>query len=107
MTQMTATEVFQNFRKLPISERTRFLELLAAGVMQGDNFTHEEVFGNLLEAEFSSQEAADYLDVSMSTFRRYVRDGKIVASSEVGRNQLYSTKALKAFKRSLKEVRGS
>lgn len=106
MTQMTATEVFQSFRKLPTSERLRFLELLAEGVAQGENFTHEEVFGDLVEAEFSSQEAADYLDVSMSTFRRYVRDGKIVASSEVGRNQLYAAKALKAFKRSLKEVKG-
>lgn len=106
MTQMTATEVFQSFRKLPTSERYRFLQLLAEGVEQGENFTHEDVFGDLVEAELSSQEAADYLDVSKSTFRRYVSDGKISASSEVGRSHLYSAKALKAFKRSLKEVKG-
>ena len=107
MTQMTATEVFQSFRTLPLSERAKFLLLVAEGTMQGENYTHEEVFGDLVEAEFSSQEAADYLDVSMSTFRRYVSDGKISASSEVGRSHLYSAKDLKAFKRSLKEVKGS
>lgn len=106
MTQLTATEVFQSFRTLPLSERARFLQLLAEGTMQGENYTHEEVFGDLVEAEFSSQEAADYLDVSMSTFRRYVSAGKIVASSEAGRNQFYAAKTLKAFKRSLKEVKG-
>jgi len=106
MTQLTATEVFQSFRTLPISERARFLLLVAEGTMQGENYTHEEVFGDLVEAEFSSQEAADYLDVSMSTFRRYVSAGKIVASSEVGRNQFYAAKFLKSFKRSLGEIKG-
>jgi excisionase family DNA binding protein len=79
---------------------------LAERSQQGENFTHEEVFGHLAEHEFSSQEAADYLEVSMSTFRRYVRDGKISASTEVGKNLLFATKTLKAFKRSLREVKG-
>jgi hypothetical protein len=43
----------------------------------------------------------------MSTFRRYVSSGKINATSEMGRNQLFSTKSLKSFKRSLREVKGA
>jgi hypothetical protein len=41
----------------------------------------------------------------MSTFRRYVSDGKIKSSSEMGRNQLFAAKGLKAFKRSRREAK--
>jgi len=105
MIQPTAAAVYQMFRKLPVSERAKFFALLAEGSVEGENFTHEEVFGHLVEDEFTSEEAADYLEVSMSTFRRYIGAGKIRASSEVGRNQLFSTKSLREFKRALREVK--
>jgi excisionase family DNA binding protein len=105
MTQPTAAAVFEEFRRLPTSERTKFYALLGEGSFQGESLTHEQVFGHLAEDEFSSQEAADYLEVSISTFRRYVRDRKISPSSEVGKSHLFSTKTLKAFKRSLREVK--
>jgi len=105
MIQPTAAAVYQMFRKLPVSERAKFFALLAEGGVEGENFTHEEVFGHLAEDEFTSEEAADYLEVSMSTFHRYIGAGKIQASSEVGRNQLFSTKILREFKRALREVK--
>lgn len=105
MSQVTAEMVFQNFRQLPSNERAKFFALLAEPSVRAENFSHDEVFGHLAGDEFTSVEAAEYLGVSMSTFRRYVSGGKIKVSSEMGRNQLFATKDLKAFKRSLREVK--
>ncbi|CAB3804766.1 helix-turn-helix domain-containing protein [Pararobbsia alpina] len=108
MNQQTAESVFQDLKTLPSSEQMRFFAILGRQALQStqDNVSHEEVFGHLAEDEFTSVEAADYLEVSMSTFRRCVRDGKLKASSKMGRNQLFATKDLKAFKRSLREIKG-
>lgn len=38
-------------------------------------FSHEQLFGHLAEAEFTATEAAEYLEVSIPTFRRYVQGG--------------------------------
>lgn len=105
MGQVTATTVYESFTQLTTGERAKFFALLAESSVQGQNFSHEQVFGHLAEDEFTAMEAAEYLDVSISTFRRYVAQGKIKASNEVGRNQLFATKDLKAFKRSLQAVK--
>ena len=59
----------------------------------------EELFGHLAGDEFTAQEAVEYLEVSMSTFRRYMNAGKLHPSSNVGQNQMYAVKDLKKFKR--------
>jgi excisionase family DNA binding protein len=107
MSQPTAQAVFHEFRKLPSNERAKFYELLGEGSVCEENFSHEQVFGHLAGDEFSAADAADYLEISMSTFRRYVAEGKLKASNEIGRNQLFSTKDLKAFKRSRLDVKGA
>ncbi|MBY0575891.1 MAG: helix-turn-helix domain-containing protein [Gallionellaceae bacterium] len=68
--------------------------------------SHEELFGHLASDNFTAQEAAEYLEVSMSTFRRFVASGKLNPSSTVGRNQLFAVSDLKAFKKALKTARG-
>lgn len=73
--------------------------------MQEQNFPHEQVFGHLAGDEFTASEAAEYWGVSISTFCRYVSHGKLRASGEMGRNQLSATKDLKAFKRTLQDVK--
>ncbi len=105
MSQMTAETVYKNFTRMTADERAKFYTLLAESSIHKNNLTHEQVFGHLAEDEFTATDAAGYLDVSMSTFRRYVSDGRIKASGEMGRNQLFATKELKAFKRSLREVK--
>lgn len=105
MSQLTAEVVYKNFTQLASNERAKFFALLAEPSVQGQNFSHEQVFGHLAGDEFTAAEAAEYLGVSISTFRRYVGHGKLRASSEMGRNQLFSTKDLKAFKRSLQDVK--
>lgn len=105
MSRITAEVVYKNFTQLASNERARFFALLAEPGIQSENLSHEQVFGHLAGDEFTALEAADYLEVSISTFRRYVASKKIRASSEMGRNQLFATKDLKAFKRSLREVK--
>ena len=102
---ITAEELFATVRNMPSSERARFFSLLGAHAFQED-FSHEQVFGDLADDEFTAAEAAEYLEVSMATFRRYVQSEKINPSHVVGRNQLFSTKALKSFKQALREVKG-
>ncbi|MRW92631.1 helix-turn-helix domain-containing protein [Duganella sp. FT80W] len=105
MSQVTAEVVFESFTQLATRERAKFFALLAQASTQGQNFSHDQVFGHLAQDEFTATEAAEYLDVSMSTFRRYVAQGKITVSGEVGRNRLYATTDLKSFKRSLQQVK--
>lgn len=107
MSLQTAEAVFQELRKLPAPERDKFFAILGRQVNSEDNFSHDDVFSQVIDADFSAKDAAEYLDVSMSTFRRYVGSGKIKATSEMGRNQLFSTKSLKSFKRSLREIKGA
>ncbi|HEX9173838.1 MAG TPA: helix-turn-helix domain-containing protein [Telluria sp.] len=103
MSQQTAEAVFQDLRKLSSNERTRFFQLLSSG-LQEENSTHEQVFGHLTAMEFTAAQAAEYLEVSMSTFRRYVNAQRIRACRTVGRSAMFSTKDLKTFKRALREV---
>lgn len=63
-----------------------------------DNFTHKEVFGDTHVTAFSAAEAAKYLEISMPTLRRYVQSGKLAPTQTIGRNQMFSTEALRAFK---------
>lgn len=63
-----------------------------------DSFFHKEVFGYLKAARFSAQEAADYLEISMPTFRSYVQSQKIKPVEIVGRSQLYDSGDLRKFK---------
>jgi excisionase family DNA binding protein len=50
---------------------------------------------------FTVPEAAEYLEMSVPNFRRYVRHGQITPAQTVGRNQMFATRQLKALKRAL------
>lgn len=102
---MTAQDLLQDFQVLPKSERTKFLVLLGNQAFQDDNFTYNQVFGHLASDVFTVQEAAEYLEMSVSNFRRYVQRGKIKSAQTIGRNQLFATGELKALKRALKAER--
>jgi excisionase family DNA binding protein len=100
---LTAEQLFANLQQMPPSEREKFFLMLSAKAFGGEeNLSHEELFGHLRDEEFTAAEAADYLDISMPTFRRYVKAGKIAASSEVGNTHLYRLTALRELKKALK-----
>lgn len=103
---MTADDLFQNLKSMPATERQRFFTLLSANAFRGEDLAHEELFGHLTDDEFTAAEAAEYLEVSMSTFRRFVASGRLHPSSTVGRNQMFAVPELKTFKKALKTTKG-
>ncbi len=103
---MTAEDLFQDLKQMPTTERQKFFVILSANVFRDDDMSHEQLFGHLAGDKFTAQEAAEYLEVSMSTFRRFVASGKLTPSSTVGRNQIFAVADLKAFKKALKVANG-
>ena len=101
----TAEDLFAAMKEMPTTERVRFFTLLGETAFEKDNFSHAEVFGDVLSAEFTVEEAAEYLEISVSTFRRYVQGKKTTPMRVVGRNQLFSAAELKSFKKSLRTVK--
>jgi excisionase family DNA binding protein len=96
---LTAEELFSEMGRMPAVERVRFFSLLTGSAFRDDDFTHEQVFGHLQQEPFSAGEAAEYLEISVPTLRRYVQSGKLLPSHVVGRNQMFSAQTLRAFKR--------
>lgn len=101
----TAEDLFAAMKEMPSAERVRFFTLLGETAFEKDNFSHAEVFGDILSTEFTVAEAVDYLEVSVSTFRRYVQGKKISPTRLVGRNQFFKAADLKSFKKSLRAVK--
>jgi len=101
----TADDLFAAMKTMAPSERVRFFTLLGENVFENETFSREEVFGDVVGANFTVSEAAEYLEVSVPTFRRYVQAQKIIPDHVVGRNQFFAAKDLKVFKRALKDVK--
>lgn len=53
-------------------------------LFQNDDLTHDQVFGHLVDDVFTAHEAAEYLEVSIATFRCHVQSGKIKPSKTLG-----------------------
>lgn len=102
----TAEDLFQDLKQMPVVERQRFFAMLSTNAFRGADMNHEELFGHLAGDQFTAQEAAEYLEVSMSTFRRFVAGGKLNPGATVGRNQLFAVPELKAFKKALRTAKG-
>lgn len=103
---MTAEDLFHDLKKMPDVERQKFFVILSKNAFRGEDMSHDELFGHLAGDEFTAQEAAEYLEVSMSTFRRFVAGDKLNTSSTVGRNLMFAVPELKAFKKAMKTAKG-
>ncbi|OGT10489.1 MAG: DNA-binding protein [Gallionellales bacterium RIFCSPLOWO2_12_FULL_59_22] len=103
---MTAEDLFQDLKQMTTTERQKFFVILSTNAFRGDDMSHEELFGHLSSDNFTAQEAAEYLEVSMSTFRRFVASRKLNPNSVVGRNQMFAVPELKAFKKALRITAG-
>lgn len=96
---LTAEELVSEVKRMPPDERAKFFSLLGENAFREDDWTHEQVFGHLNNELFTAQEAADYIEVSLPTLRRYVQSGRLQPASVVGYNQFFDAVALRAFKR--------
>lgn len=103
---ITAEDLFRDLKQMPAPERQKFFVILSTNAFRGDDMGHEELFGHLTSDKFTAQEAAEYLEVSMSTFRRFVAGGKLTPSTTVGRNQMFSVPELRTLKKALKVAKG-
>ena len=101
----TAEELFNDLKRMPAIERQRLFVLLSTHAFQGKDLSHDELFGHRSGDEFTAEEASEYLEVSMSTFRRYVASGKLQPSTTIGRSQLFAVPDLKSFKRARKTAK--
>ena len=99
---LTAQDLFSEMRRMPATERAKFFLLLSTNAFRDDDFSHEQVFGHLAREPLSAAEAAEYLEISLPTLRRYVQAGKLIPSHVVGRNQMFAANDLRAYKRSRK-----
>lgn len=104
----TGEQIFNELQRITISEQEKFFNLLAKKAFHSDDedVSHEELFGDLEDEFFTAKEAMEYLEVSSATFRRYVRDGRIAASTEIGTSHLFSLDDLRELKTALKRVKG-
>ena len=98
---LTAQDLFIEMKRMPPAERMKFFALIAGRAFRDDDFTHDQVFGQVNQEPFSASEAAEYLEVSLPTLRRHVQSGRLVPSHLVGRNQMFSAQVLRTFKRTL------
>ena len=99
MIQITAEHIFAELQMIPLPEQEKFFALVARKAFSNnENFSHEELFGELKNAEFTAKEAMSYLEVSSATFRRYVRDAKITPSAEIGTSHLFRLSDLRKLK---------
>ena len=102
MTQsMTAEDLFAQVQKMPAKERIKFFSLVAINAFKETDYTHDQVFGHLKTEVFSAEEAAEYLEISIPTLRRYVQSGRLKPSTTIGRNQLFSSADLKLLKQKI------
>ena len=96
---LTAQDLFSEMKRMPVAERVKFFSLLSMNAFRDEDFSHEQVLGHLAQEPLSAKEAAEYLEVSLPTLRRCVQSGKLVPKLTVGRNQMFATEDLRAFKR--------
>ncbi|MFM9971815.1 MAG: helix-turn-helix domain-containing protein [Burkholderiales bacterium] len=96
---LTAENLFSEMKRMPTKERVNIFSPVTNNAFRDNDYAHDQVFGHLRSEPFSAADAAQYLEVSVPTLRRLVQSGKLVPSHVVGRNQMFSTQTLRAFKR--------
>lgn len=95
---ISAEDVFTQVKQMTAKERIKFFSLIAISAFKEPDYSHDQVFGRLKNEPFLAEEAAEYLEVSLPTLRRYVQSGKLKPSNVIGRSQLFSSTDLRLFK---------
>ena len=95
---ITAEKVYNEILEMPVREREKLFAVIARRGFEKDEYSHDEVFGDIREAPFTIQEAAEYLEVSVITIRRWVKAGKLKAD-RIGKSLVFNVDALKKVKK--------
>jgi len=97
---ITAEKVFDELVAMPIKEREKLFSMIARVGFEKDVFTHDDVFGDLNDYPFTVKEAAQYLEVSEITVRRWMKEGTLKPSKKLGKNWIFDADYLSEFKKS-------
>ncbi|WP_231881363.1 helix-turn-helix domain-containing protein [Cupriavidus necator] len=106
MTIMTAEDLMKPSARCPRRSASSFSRRWASRLSRTRTSRTRKSLATSRNADFTAAEAAEYLEVSIATFRRLVRDGKLAPHAVVGRSQLFSAADLEAFKRQRKAIKG-
>jgi excisionase family DNA binding protein len=93
----SAEGIYKDIVSLPIAERERLFALIARKGFDRDEYTYEEVFGNI-PATLTIRESAEYLEVAEVTVRRWAKEGKL-PFHKIGKNYVFATEDLRKVKR--------
>jgi excisionase family DNA binding protein len=94
---ISAEKIYKDIVLLPIAERERLFSLIARKGFDKDDYTYEEVFGDL-PSTLTIKESSEYLEVAAVTVRRWAKQGKL-PFHKVGKNYVFSVNDLRELKR--------
>jgi excisionase family DNA binding protein len=94
---ITAEKLYRDMVEMPVEEREKLFAVIARQGFEKDTYTRQEVFDDIRRAPFTTKEAAEYLEISEITLRRWIKAGKI-PFQRMGRNLLFDVNELKSFK---------
>lgn len=95
---ITAEKVYEDMIEMPVKEREKLFAVIARQGFAKDRYRKEAVFDDIRSALFTVREAAEYLEISEITLRRWVKAEKI-SFQRMGRNLLFDADQLKSFKK--------
>jgi excisionase family DNA binding protein len=95
---ITAEKVYRDMVEMPVKEREKLFAVIARQGFEKDRYSRQEVFDDIRRAPFTAREAAEYLEISEITIRRWVKARKI-PFQRMGRNLLFDADQLKVFKK--------
>ncbi|MBC8392328.1 MAG: helix-turn-helix domain-containing protein [Deltaproteobacteria bacterium] len=95
---ITAEKVYKEILEMPVKEREKLFTVIARKGFEKEVYGHDEVFDDIRRSPFTVKEAAEYLEVSEITLRRWIKVGKIT-SDRIGRSIFFEADELKAIKK--------
>ena len=89
-------KIYKDIVLLPVNEREKLFSLIARKGFDKDEYSYEEVFGDI-PATFTIRESAEYLDVAEVTVRRWAKEGKL-PFQKVGKNYVFTVDDLRKLR---------
>ena len=93
----SAEQIYKNIVLLSVAERERLFSIIARKGFDKDEYTYDEVFGDL-PSTLTIKESSEYLDVAEVTVRRWAKEGKL-PFHKVGKNYVFAVDDLRKWKR--------
>ncbi|HKZ16954.1 MAG TPA: helix-turn-helix domain-containing protein [Geobacteraceae bacterium] len=93
----SAEQIYKDIVLLPVAERERLFSLIARKGFDKDDYTYDEVFGDL-PSTMTIRESSEYLEVAEVTVRRWAKEGKL-PFHKVGKNYVFGVDDLRKLKR--------